>query len=304
MNSYLKAARLRTLPLSVSGIITGSFLAYYYGAFRWDICVLALLTTIGFQVISNFANDYGDGVKGTDENRQGEQRMIASGEITPRQMLRAIYISVVITFVISILLIYRAFGSENFAYTLLFFFLGISSIVAAIKYTVGKNAYGYNGLGDIFVFLFFGWLSVIGSLFLYTKSLDYSVFLPASAIGLLSVAVLNLNNMRDRIHDAKAGKRTLVVIKGIEFSKKYHYLLIILPLLMMVLFTVLHYQSVIQFLFLLVYIPLGKHLFFVMNHREPSQLDSQLKIVALSTFMLAILFGVGLVVAKFTPFSI
>ncbi len=294
MNSYIKAARLRTLPLSVSGIVVGSFLAYYYGAFRWDICVLALLTTIGFQVISNFANDYGDGVKGTDKNRQGEKRMIASGEITPRQMLRAIYISIFITLIISVVLIYRAFGSDNFGYAILFFFLGISSIIAAIKYTVGKNAYGYSGLGDVFVFLFFGLLSVLGSLFLYTKSLDYTTVFPASAIGLLSVAVLNLNNMRDRIHDAEAGKRTLVVINGIRFAKNYHYLLILLSLVLMLLYTFLHYKSVAQFLFLLVYIPLGKHLLFVANHKEPSQLDSQLKIVALSTFAISILFGIGL----------
>ncbi len=303
MNSYIKAARLRTLPLSVSGIIVGSFLAYYYGAFRWDICLLALLTTIGFQVISNFANDYGDGIKGTDENRQGEQRMIASGEITPRQMLRAIYISVILTLCVSIALIYRAFGNECFGYALLFFFLGIISIISAIKYTVGKNAYGYNGFGDVFVFLFFGWLSVLGSLFLYIKSLEYMVFLPASAIGLLSVAVLNLNNMRDRLHDADAGKRTLVVIKGIEFAQKYHYLLLILPLLMMILYTVLNYHSLVQFLFLLAYIPLAKHFLFVANHKEPSELDSQLKIVALSTFVLSILFGIGLVLSSFLVLS-
>ncbi len=296
MNKYIKAARLRTLPLSLSGIVVGSFLAYYYGAFRWDICLLALLTTIGFQIISNFANDYGDGVKGTDDNRQGEKRMIATGEITPKQMLKAIYVSVFLTLLVAVILIYRSFGSDNFGYSLLFFILGISSIVAAIKYTVGKNAYGYNGLGDVFVFLFFGWLSVLGSLFLYTKSLSYTVFLPASTIGLLSVAVLNLNNMRDRVFDAQAGKHTLVVMKGVAFAQKYHYFLIISSLIFSVLYVFLHYYSVKQFLFLVAYIPLAKHLFFVANHKEASQLDSQLKVVALSTFLFAILFGIGFVV--------
>ncbi len=296
MNRYLKAARLRTLPLSISGIVVGSFLAYYYNSFRWDICLLALLTTVGFQVISNFANDYGDGVKGTDKNRLGEKRMIATGEISPSQMLQAIYIGVLVTLFIAILLIYRSFGGDNFGYSILFFALGISSIIAAIKYTVGKNAYGYNGLGDIFVFLFFGWLSVLGSFFLYTKSVEYMMFLPASSIGLLSVAVLNLNNMRDRIYDKKAGKNTLVVIKGITFAKNYHYFLIITSLIFAVLYTLSHYESIKQFLFLGAYIPLVKHLFFVKNHKEPSQLDSQLKVVALSTFLFSILFGIGFVV--------
>ena len=158
---FIKAARLRTLPLSVSGILVGSGLAISEDKFNALIFILALLTTIGFQVISNFANDYGDGVKGTDnEDRVGPKRAIQSGEITPKQMLLAIIYTSVITFIIALILIYVSFGKDDFINLGIFFVLGISSIAAAIKYTVGKKAYGYSGFGDIFVFVFFGLLRV------------------------------------------------------------------------------------------------------------------------------------------------
>lgn len=293
VKKYIQAARLRTLPLSVSGIIVGSFLAAYHKSFDITICLLALLTTIGFQVLSNFANDYGDGIKGTDADRKGEKRLIASGEISPKQMLYAMYITTFITLIIAIALIYISFGKENFTYSLLFFGLGIASIVASIKYTVGKNAYGYSGFGDIFVFLFFGLLSVCGSYFLYTKSLSFSIFLPACSVGLLSVAVLNLNNMRDKDSDIKTHKNTLVVKNGMAFAKKYHFMLIGISFLLSILYTILNYHSVGQFIFLLAYIPLIKHLFFVIKNKEASLLDSQLKVVALSTFVFSVLFGIG-----------
>ena len=216
--AFIEAARLRTLPLSISGILIGTALAYAEGSFNWIICILALLTTIGFQVLSNFANDYGDGVKGTDnEDRIGPQRALQSGSISPDQMLNAIKITGFITFCIALLLIYFSFGRTHLNYFFLFLVFGLASIAAAIKYTMGKKAYGYSGYGDIFVFLFFGLLSVVGSYFLYTKSLDYTIFLPATSVGMLSVAVLNLNNMRDRASDEKANKRTFVVKIGDEF---------------------------------------------------------------------------------------
>jgi len=189
----IKAARLRTLPLSISGIILGGFLAMSDGLFNGVIFSLAILTTIGFQVISNFANDYGDGVKGTDAIRIGEERMVSSGKISPKQMKKAILISVILTIIFALFLIYESFGLSNFGYSLLFFVLGIVSIVAAIKYTVGDLAYGYSGFGDVFVFLFFGLLSVLGSYFLFTKEIYFLLTLPAISIGLLSTAVLNLN---------------------------------------------------------------------------------------------------------------
>ncbi len=294
MNIFIKAARLRTLPLSISGIIVGSFLASADGYFNWKICTLALLTTIGFQVLSNFANDYGDGVKGTDNNdRIGPKRALQSGAITPKQMLNAIKVTGFITFVIALLLIYIAFGKEHIIYLFLFLFFGIASIAAAIKYTMGNKAYGYSGYGDVFVFLFFGWLSVVGSYFLYAKQLDFTIFLPATTVGFLSIGVLNLNNMRDRESDAKANKKTIVVKIGEEFAKYYHYYLLIGAFLLTLLFVMLHYNSPKQFLFLIAFIPIFKHLFTVYKNTNAKELDPELKKLALSTFLFAILFGLG-----------
>ncbi len=293
IKKYLQAARLRTLPLSISGIIVGSFLAASQGFFSSLICVLALFTTIGFQVLSNFANDYGDGIKGTDDNRTGEKRLVASGAITPKQMKSAMIIITIITIIVALLLIYVSFGKEDFAYSILFFGLGIASIAAAIKYTVGKSAYGYNGFGDVFVFVFFGLLSVVGSYFLFTKEINFIIFLPAFSIGLLSTAVLNLNNMRDRENDKKAGKNTLVVKIGAEFAKQYHYYLIIASFLFALLYTVIKYQNPFQVLFIIAYLPLIKHLLFVVKNTNEAELDGELKKVALSTFLFGILFGLG-----------
>ena len=226
--AWVQAARLRTLPLSFSGIIVGTGLAVMEGQFDGTIFILALLTTVGFQVTSNFANDYGDGVKGTDnEDRIGPARAIQSGSITRGSLKKGIIISIVISMLIAIALIYLAFGLENFFYILIFFVLGLLSVWAAIKYTVGSNAYGYRGMGDLFVFLFFGLLGVLGSKFLYTKSLGWNDVLPAVAIGFLCVAVLNLNNLRDAVSDKKHGKITMVVKMGFDNGKRYHFFLIL-----------------------------------------------------------------------------
>ena len=296
LKHYIQAARLRTLPLSVSGIILGCFLAASKDMFNWQICILAIVTTIGLQVLSNFANDYGDGVKGTDNNeRIGPERALQSGVISPNQMLNAIKITGVITLLIAVLLIYVSFGKENFGYSLLFFFLGIASIVAAIKYTMGKNAYGYSGLGDVFVFIFFGLLSVCGSYFLFTKELDFTIFLPAISIGMLSVGVLNLNNMRDRISDKKSKKNTLVVKIGDKSAKYYHYFLLSTSFLLSLLFVIIHFESIKQFLFLFAFIPIFKHLLTVYKNRIPKHLDPELKKLALSTFLFALLLGIGFI---------
>ena len=305
VKSYIKAARLRTLPLSISGIIVGSFLGnhfvninskeaqYYHGIYESPIFWLAIFTTIGFQVLSNFANDYGDGIKGTDTNRKGEARMVSSGAITPKQMKKAMILSTIITLFSASLLIYVAFRRENFGYSFLFFALGIASIAAAIKYTVGKSAYGYSGFGDVFVFLFFGLLSVVGSYFLYTKQVNLMLFLPAISIGLLSAAVLNLNNMRDQLEDKQYHKNTLVVKLGSQKAKIYHYLLIVGAFITAIVFVQLQYQSAIQYLFLVAFIPLFLNIKVVAQNILFSELDSELKKVALSTFLFAILFGIG-----------
>ena len=207
-------------------------------------------------------------------------------------MKQAMIITAILTLIVAIALIYQAFGKDNFGYSILFFVLGITSIVAAIKYTVGKNAYGYSGFGDVFVFLFFGWLSVVGSYFLYTKSINWELFLPATTIGLLSIAVLNLNNMRDRIEDAKTNKNTLVVKMGSQKAKLYHYILIILALICAVTYVQLHYNSPIQYMFLLAFIPLLFNIVTVAKNIIHKELDSELKKVALSTFLFAILFAI------------
>lgn len=294
INSWISAARLRTLPLSISGIIVGTTIAVSEGVFNIIIFSLALATTLGLQVLSNFANDYGDGVKGTDnEDRVGPQRALQSGLITQKEMLQGIIITAIVTLLFAILLIYVAFGKENLGYALFFFLLGIAAIAAAIKYTVGKSAYGYRGLGDVFVFIFFGLVAVYGSYFLYAHQWNWLVLLPAFSIGFLSMGVLNLNNMRDRASDEKAGKITLVVKLGAKRAKNYHYALILGAILCLVLFTVLSLESINDFLYLPAFIPLILHLKRVVENENATLLDPELKVLALSTFATAVLFGLG-----------
>ena len=291
IKDWVSAARLRTLPLSVSGIIVGSSLAFPEPIWKSSIFWLAIFTTIGFQVLSNFANDYGDGIKGTDKNRIGEQRLVASGIISPKQMKLAMILTIIITLIVAITLIYLAFGSKHILLSLLFIILGLLSIAAAIKYTVGKNAYGYSGLGDLFVFLFFGLLSVLGSYFLFTKNLQLELLLPATTIGLLSMAVLNLNNMRDLENDALHNKRTLVVTLGITKAKLYHYSLLCFSMISALLYSFLNFNSPLQFIYIIAFIPLLINMKTVYLNKESRLLDSELKKVALSTFLFAILFG-------------
>jgi len=291
---WISTMRLRTLPLSISGIILASCLAAYNGFYDWKVCVLAILTTLSFQILSNFANDYGDGVKGTDNNeRIGPERAIQSGKISPEEMFNAIKINVLIAIVLAFLLVFTAFGVKYFFLTVIFFVLGIACIIAAIRYTVGKNAYGYNGLGDLFVFLFFGLISVIGCYVLYAKTIDHVVFLPACTIGLLSAAVLNLNNMRDIVSDEKSQKITLAVKLGVDKAKKYHIMLIVLSVFLSGLFGILYYMSPYNLIFMVTYIPLALHIKTVVKNTDPKLLDPELKKVALTTVALAVLMGIG-----------
>ena len=291
---WISTMRLRTLPLSISGIVLASCFAAYNGYFDGLVCALAVLTTLSFQILSNLANDYGDGIKGTDNNeRIGPERAIQTGKISPEEMFNAIKINVLISIVLSCLLIFTAFGVKYFFLTLLFFLLGIASVVAAIRYTVGDSAYGYKGLGDFYVFVFFGLVSVVGCYVLYAKTIDHVVFLPALTIGLLSTAVLNLNNMRDIVSDEKSNKKTLVVKLGIEKAKKYHITLIVLAIVISALFGILYYTSIYNLIFVIAYIPLVSHIKKVIHNSEPKLLDPELKKVALTTVLLAILMGIG-----------
>lgn len=291
IKAWFAAARLRTLPLSVSGIIVGAGLAshyYYSSVLFW----LAILVTIGFQVLSNFANDYGDGIRGTDTVRHGEKRMVASGIISPKEMKIGMIITGILTFFLATFLIFRAFGNENFVISFIFFNLTIVSIIAAVKYTVGKRAYGYSGLGDVFVFLFFGLLSVLGSYYLFTHQLQWQLLLPATAIGCFSTAVLNLNNMRDIENDAAAKKLTLVVKLGSTKAKKYHAFLLLFGMLCAVLYTIINYREPFQFIYLIAIIPFLLNIKTVLKNKSPMLLDGELKKVALSTFLFAILFSI------------
>lgn len=314
MKHWIQAARLRTLPLSVSGIIVGSMYALASPTtdvltptevFNWRLLAFALLTTLGLQVLSNFANDYGDGLKGTDgADRVGPQRTIQSGLISAKAMKNAIIITSILTLLSAVALIYFAFGYSNFAYSLIFLLLGIAAIASAIRYTVGNSAYGYSGYGDAFVFIFFGLVSTIGVNFLYSKQLDWLLFLPATAIGFLSVGVLNLNNMRDEESDRKANKNTVVVKIGGAKAKIYHYFLVVSAMILTIIFALIFDYSKDAnpdefnfdlYFFLFAYIPLIRHLQFVKNNSVPRELDSQLKTLALSTFILSILLSLSMI---------
>jgi 1,4-dihydroxy-2-naphthoate octaprenyltransferase len=259
-----------------------------------QIFSLALATTLGFQILSNFANDYGDGIKGTDNHeRVGPMRAMQSGLLSEKDLKRGMIITSAITLIIAGFLIYVAFGKENLLHTTLFFVLGIGAIIAAITYTVGKSAYGYRALGDVFVFLFFGLVGVLGCYFLFTKKLNSFILLPALVIGLLSTAVLNLNNMRDRLADAKVNKVTLAVLLGGNKVKRYHFSLITVAFLCALSYFFLKGAPWFEFLPMLAFVPLLLHLIKVKKNTSPPLLDPELKKVALSTFLFSVLFFVS-----------
>jgi 1,4-dihydroxy-2-naphthoate octaprenyltransferase len=296
MKHWIQAARLRTLPLSVSGIIVGSFYAMSQALFNWNIVILALLTTLGFQVLSNFANDYGDGIKGTDnEDRVGPKRAIQSGVISPKEMKNALIITSLLTLVSAIALIYVAFKDHNLLFSFIYLILGILAIASAIRYTVGNSAYGYRGFGDLFVFIFFGLVSTLGIYFMFAKEMDWVLILPATSIGFLSVAVLNLNNMRDEESDRKSNKNTIVVKMGAGKAKVYHYILIISALILMLVFSYFKDFTFDQYLYVIAFIPLLKHLKTVYTNKNPKELDPELKKVALGTFALSVLLSLSMI---------
>jgi 1,4-dihydroxy-2-naphthoate octaprenyltransferase len=293
VKAWISAARLRTLPLSVSGILVGSGYAIYHDQFDAIIFTLAIITTLLFQILSNFANDYGDGVKGTDnENRLGPARAFQTGTISKHSFKKGIIITAILSFIAALTLIILAFGFKNAGLTVLFLVLGLVAIWAAIKYTIGDSAYGYIGLGDLFVFLFFGLVSVCGSYALYTQTIDAAIVLAGISIGLLSTAVLNLNNMRDYFSDKASNKRTLVVKMGQKKSKIYHFSIISLAIILMVLFFMIAGFSKWVYLSTVTAFILAKHLEYVYNNKNPGDLDQELKKVALSTFGLAFIFFV------------
>ena len=305
MKHWIKAARLRTLPLSLSGIITGSFIAKWRmeedGNFwNWQIFALALLVTLLYQILSNYANDYGDGVKGTDAFRDSsaEKRAVASGEISVKQMKTAVYVLSVISLLATLFLLYISFFPNYQQEFYVFVGLGIACILAAIGYTIGKKPYGYLGLGDLMVFLFFGLVSVGGSYFLFTKSWSWDILLPAAAIGMMSMAVLNLNNMRDIVSDEKSGKKTLALRLGFKFAMIYEIVLLQLPILLILTFLMVNgFQergNYYAFMVIIMLFPIMAVRRRIMEVKEPRELDPFLKQVGILTFVMAILLAFGL----------
>ena len=303
--NWLQAARLRTLPLSISGILLGSFIArwrlVHIGEnWDWRIFALAMLVTLLYQVLSNFANDYGDGVRGTDRfrDKNAEKRAIASGIISVKQMKMAVISTAILAMIMTMGLLYTAFFPHYILEFYVFIGLGILCILAAVGYTMGKKPYGYLGLGDIMVFIFFGWISVGGSYFLFTKVWSWDILLPASAIGMLSVAVLNLNNMRDLESDKLAGKNTLALRLGFKRAMIYQIVLMQLPLILVLIFLLKNELQIkgnyYAFMVMVLFFPMTAMRRKIMKVKSPKELDPFLKQVGIITLMMAVLLAIGL----------
>ncbi|MFD1550649.1 1,4-dihydroxy-2-naphthoate octaprenyltransferase [Putridiphycobacter roseus] len=291
LKNWISAFRLRTLPLALSTVLMGNALAVFKGAFNPTIFWLTILTTLLLQILSNLANDYGDGIKGTDNvDRVGPKRAIQSGAISPKQMKTAVIIFALLSLLSGIGLLLVALKMDLMLF--IFFLLGIAAIGAAIKYTVGKSAYGYQGLGDLFVFIFFGLVGVLGAYYLQVKTIDYWMALPAIAIGAFSAAVLNLNNMRDIENDGKVGKNTLVVKLGLKHAKKYHYTLFLLAYIAIFTFVMTQTDGRQQGVLLIISALVGLihtfHIKRVILAKAYAQFDPELKIVALSTLLFSV----------------
>ncbi|MDQ3536998.1 MAG: 1,4-dihydroxy-2-naphthoate polyprenyltransferase [Bacteroidota bacterium] len=293
-NAWLSAIRIRTLPLALASIGMGSFLAAEAGYFRWSVFLLCAITTIFLQILSNLANDYGDSIHGADSIlRDGPSRAVQSGAIAPGIMRKAIALFVILSLVSGITLLYIALGLNIQAF-LLFFFIGIMAIIAAIAYTAGKKPYGYAGLGDFSVFLFFGIVGVAGTYFLYVKEISWLLILPAVSCGMFATAVLNLNNVRDISSDKSAGKKSIPVRIGRDRAVIYHYLLLILGFITAFLFTVLYFKSYFQFLFILAVPLLVKNAIAIKTRKTAMELDPFLKQMAIATLVFVLMFGIGI----------
>ena len=292
--AWLHAVRLRTLPLALASILAGSFLAKWQDGFRWEILLLASLTTIFLQILSNLSNDYGDTVHGADSaDRQGPVRAVQSGIITLAEMKRAMYLFGFLSLISGLLLIF--FALEDWKLFLLFLGLGIAAIWAAITYTSGSNPYGYAGLGDLSVFAFFGLTGVLGTYFLHTLSFESLAVWIAISLGCFSTAVLNINNIRDIESDEKAGKKSIPVRIGREKAVQYNWVLLIIGYLSLVLFALFstQYFTLLAFLASPLMLKVG---FGVQKAKTSERTDPFLKIMAVSTLLWTLLFGLGIII--------
>jgi len=293
VKAWLESLRLRTLPLAFASIVMGSALASLQGVFHPLTALLALLTAGLLQILSNLANDYGDAEKGSDTpDRIGPLRGMQKGLITAPQMKQAIMLTVVLTVLSGIALI--AVACQKPSDVLGFLILGLLSIGAAITYTVGTRPYGYMGLGDISVLIFFGWISVAGTFYLQAGHFDWVVMLPATATGLLATAVLNINNLRDIDTDSANGKNTLAVRLGPQNARRYHAVIISAAVICLALFALLYLHSWSGWLFVLAIPMLVKHVSQVMRELNPEGIRPLLENMVKAALLTNVLFAVGL----------
>ncbi|WKK85752.2 1,4-dihydroxy-2-naphthoate polyprenyltransferase [Marivirga arenosa] len=294
IKNWIEAFRLRTLPLALSCIGMGSFLAAYFGEFNLAVCILSLTTTLFLQILSNLANDYGDSIHGADsEHREGPQRSVQRGSISSKAMFNSIIVFVILSFTSGILLLHYAVGIGSTTFYV-FLGFGLAAIAAAIAYTNGKRPYGYSGLGDISVLIFFGLLGVCGTYFLHAESFEPFILLPAISCGFFATGVLNVNNIRDIKSDKLAGKNSIPVRIGKQKALRYHIALISLGCLSTIIFLV--FQDKIRSIFLLApaFFFFGKHLQEMMQADSSSKFDPQLKQLSLSTLLFVVLFGLSI----------
>ena len=286
--------RPRTLPLAIASILMGSALAASRPPFSWLITLLAVLTAVLLQILSNLANDYGDSQHGADSlQREGPQRAVQSGAIRSRTMLTAVAIMALFSIISGLALLWVSFGREGIQLILVFVFIGTGAVLAAVGYTAGIRPYGYAGLGDISVLIFFGWVAVMGTYFLQTKRVDWDILLPATSCGFLAVAVLNINNIRDRRSDKLAGKNTMPVRFGLQAARTYHWFLLIGSTAMAAAYVISYYYSSWQFLFLLAVPLLLRNGLLVWRTSEPQLLNPLLKQLSITTLVFVLLFSLG-----------
>ncbi|WP_234735163.1 1,4-dihydroxy-2-naphthoate polyprenyltransferase [Tellurirhabdus bombi] len=295
--NWLAAARPRTLPLALASIILGSFLAAAAGHFSWLIAILAALTTIFLQILSNFANDYGDAISGKDtEERVGPRRAVATGLITKEKMLTGVIITSVLSLMSGVWLLAEALRGASSNVFWAFLVLGLLCIGAAIAYTNGKKPYGYSGFGDIAVLLFFGWVGVLGTYFMHTQNFDFRLLLPATSVGLFATGVLNINNIRDIETDAKTGKNSVPVRLGRARAIQYHWLLLSGGMACALVYTFMTASTGWQFLYLLTFPLFILNGRAVGNHQQARELNPRLGQLAMTTLLFVLLWGVGMTV--------
>ncbi|MGO1295735.1 MAG: 1,4-dihydroxy-2-naphthoate polyprenyltransferase [Vibrio sp.] len=297
---WFEAARPKTLPLAFVSILTGSALAFSTGHFSWLVSLLALLTATLLQILSNLANDYGDAVKGTDnEKRLGPMRALQSGAVSLKDMKHAIYLNIVLTVIMGLCLLLFALSSVQSI--LVFIGLGLLAMAAAIAYTVGNKPYGYVGLGDLSVFTFFGLLGVSGTYFLHTGTIDTSLLLPSLGCGFLAVAVLNVNNMRDIENDEQCGKLTMAVRLGQEMAKRYHYLLLFGSVVAFSGYLLMQGKPLwISVPFLLSLISVVKHSRELWFTRQPAEIAPMLPVIVKCSIITNLLFVTIVIVQTLT----